>query len=123
MKVGQLGEGAGLPGQIAGVTIKRHCLGQAGRGSRVVSHINLQNTQPVERAGLAEPVARLARRGQGGLVEGRLIPMTADGQEAAYRGGDGDRVLEPSVAGGVVGGRVQVRAFSFQPGCCLIESR
>jgi hypothetical protein len=122
VKVGQFAEGVGLPGQVTGVSIERHGTGQAGRGGRVVPRITLQNTQPVERVGLAEPVAGLARRGESALVKrGRLIPVTATSQKAAHHGGYDDRMLKVSARGGVFGGRMQVRALGIQPGRCLIE--
>jgi hypothetical protein len=58
------------------------------------------------------------------LVEGGgLIPVTADDQEAADRGGYRDGMPGVAAGGGVVRGGVQVRALCFQPGGRLPEGR
>ena len=62
--------GVGLAALVTGVTVKRQRLGQAGSGGRVIPGRVLQFAQRAERVGLAEAVSGLARRGQGGLVEG-----------------------------------------------------
>ena len=119
----QLVEGVGLAGLVTGLTVERQRPGQGGGGGRVVSGLPLQCAQLGERVGLAEPVASPARRGQGTVVEGGgLVPVTAGGQEAADRGGDGEGVREPCAPGGVVRRGVQVRPVGFQPGGRLPES-
>ena len=47
-----------------------------------------------------------------------LIPVTAGGQEVAYRGGDGNGIRGSCLAGGVIRGGVQVHPLGFQPGAC-----
>src|SRR5262249_48162503 len=122
VKEAQLVEDVGLARQVVDVTIERKCPGPAGGGGRVVAGLPLQGAQFGERVGFAAPVSSLARRGQGGPVQGGgLVPVTAGGQEAAYRGGQGDGMRQTCVAGGVVRGGVQVRPLGFQPGGRLPE--
>ena len=122
VKEAQLIEDVGLARQVPGVTVERKCPGQTSSGSRVVAGLPLHDAQFGEGVRLAEPVAGPARRGQGGPVEGsRLIPVTARGQEAAHRDGQGEGMRETCAVGRAVGGGVQVCPVGFQPGACLLE--
>ena len=88
----------------------------AGGGGQVVAGHAMQNAQLGERVSLAGPIPGLARRDQGGLVEGGgLIPVTVSAQKPAHRGGDGDRMLGPPARRGVLDGRVQIGTLGFEP--------
>jgi len=76
---------------------------------------------PLERTGPSSPVPRVARGGQGGLVEvGGLIPMTVGAKEVAHRRGDDDGMAGQAVDGGIISCGVQVRPFGVQPSRCLL---
>ena len=106
-----------MTGEVAEVPEQPDRLGQGGDGGQVVTGQLLQETQLVEHTGLAGEVPGLACRDEGRLVLLRgLVPVAAGTQEAAHRGSDGDGMQRHLVGGGVVDGRVQVGALSFEPG-------
>src|SRR5262245_31058180 len=83
----QLVEGASLARPAVDIAVERERPGQGCGGGRIVPRLPLQYTQLAERVGRAKPVASLAGCRQGAVVKGGgLIPVTAGGQEAAYRG-------------------------------------
>ena len=82
----------------------------------------LQAAQQSQGTGLAFPVAGLAGRGKGGLLEGLgVIPVAPQVKEVGHGSGDQRGVPGPAGGGGMDGDRVQVGAFGLEPGCCLLR--